>query len=91
MFQESVSNMKTTAFSKLSQTNYWIPLVTFLEIKQKFLPQYAKLDLALNSMPTSINRSQSLLASEKCAKPTTVKRQKTKMCFKKGRPWNRNN
>lgn len=83
--------MKTTAFSKLSHTNYWTPLVTFLEIKQKFLPQYAKLDLALNSMPTSINRSQSLLASEKCAKPTTVKRQKTKMYFKKGRPWNRNN
>ena len=36
MFQESVLNMKTTAFSKLSQTNYWTPLVTFLEIKQVF-------------------------------------------------------
>lgn len=81
MFQESILNMKTTAFSKLSQTNYWTPLVTFLEIKQKFLPQYAKPDLALYSMPTSINRSQSLLTSEKCAKPTTVKRQKTKTCF----------
>lgn len=83
MFQESVSNMKTTAFSKLSQTNYWIPLVPFLEIKQKFLPQYAKPDLALYSMPTSINRSQSLLTSEKFAKPTTVKRQKKKNVFLK--------